>query len=72
MRTIADKRSKARDIGRAIQNWRLANVSGYLFDKNYKHQTEQLWFVELDDENVFGFEVMELPEGWFKEIETLT
>lgn len=85
MRTIADKRSTARQIGARIQQWSVANIKGYdatnwsgenlsdyLFDKAYKHQTENLWYVELDDENVFGYPVMELPEGWFPEIEPLT
>jgi len=80
MKTITDRRYKAREIGAQIQNWRKENIEGYdatnwsgetlsdyLFDKYYKHQTEQLWYVELDDENVFGFEVMELSEGWFND-----
>lgn len=86
MKTITDRRYKAREIGTKIHEWRKANIEGYsdfttnwsgetlsdyLFDKQYKHQTEQLWYVELDDENVFGFEVMELPDGWFKEIDEI-
>ena len=84
MKTITDRRYKAREIGAQIQSWREKNIKGYdaknwsgetlsdyLYDKNYKHQTEQLWYVELDDENVFGFEVMDLPDGWFKEIDEL-
>ena len=85
MKTITDRRYKAREIGAKIHEWRKANIKGYdatnwsgetlsdyLFDKQYKHQTESLWYVELDDENVFGHPVMELPDGWFPEIEPLT
>ena len=87
MKTITDRRYKAREIGAQIHSWRKENIAGYsdfttnwsgetlsdyLFDKNYKHQTEQLWYVELDDENVFNHPVMELPENWYPEIEPLT
>lgn len=84
MKTITDHRYKARAIGEQIHNWRKENIAGYKdnttnwsgetlsdeeYDSQYKHQFNDLWHVELDDENVFNYPVMELPNDWFKPID---
>ena len=85
MITITNTRQAARDISLQIHNWRFANIQGYNaeswancelpdaeFDSIYKHQTDELWFVPLDNNTPLTVDRIEdLPEGWRKPAETL-
>lgn len=78
---IITTRIQSKSIAQQIQNWRKDNIVGYNaeswancdlsdneYDSLYKHQTEELWFVPLDNENCLNIQdIIELlPEGWSK------
>jgi hypothetical protein len=73
--------TEAKQIGKAIHEWRKANIVGYSadswancndsdseFDSLYKHQTDELWYVPIDNESGIGQDgaVESLPDGWSK------
>lgn len=81
---ITDNRETAKSIAKSIHEWRKANIQGYSadswancndsdedFDSLCKHQTDELWYVPLDNESGIGQEgaVESLPDGW-RPIET--
>lgn len=73
----------AKNVALEINNWRKANIEGYNavswadceltdveYDKSYKHQTDDLWFVPLDNDTPLTVErIKDLPEGWKKQVE---
>lgn len=81
MITITTTREIAKQIAQQIHEWRKQNITGYdadswancnssdeEYDDLYKHQTDELWFVPLDNENCLNLEGVEnLPEGWSDE-----
>ena len=75
---ITNSRTEAKQIAQQIQAWREANIEGYNaeswancqlpdeeYDKLYKHQTDDLWYIPIDIENALALEgVDSLPDGW--------
>ena len=83
---ITTTRQEAKSIAQQIHDWRKANITGYSadswancndtdedYDAIYKHQTNELWYVSLDNESGIGQEgaVESLPDGWRKETEEI-
>ena len=80
MITITNNRQTAKDIAYQIHEWRTSNITGYNatswancelsdveYDALYKHQTDDLWYVPLDNLTPLEIEKSDsIPNGWFK------
>jgi len=86
MLTILTSRQEAKDLATKIHKWRQENIKGYNatswanenlpdkeFDKLYKHQKDELWYIPMPNEDI-GLKVVtieSLPVGWRVEVSKL-